>query len=117
MSVRAIVFIADALQGGSVILTKENLIIDMYMFNPIVLDSFDLEKGAIGKVTELVWEGSNLVAEIELKPRLEGAYMKSYPAIGVSYNNKEILSVSLCVQRNVDERIKTLEGQNKQNFE
>lgn len=114
MKVRAIVFIADELQGGdSEILTKVSLNIKSYMLNPVVLEDYNFTSPPIGKVTDLTWEGNKLIADIELKPELNDSFMKRWPAIGYTCKNRELMAISLCDVGNVDKRIKTLEEQVK----
>jgi len=114
MKVRAVVFIADKLQGGDKIITKESLETKYYLLNPIVLENFDWTNPPIGKVTDLTWEGNKLIADIELKSE-KNHFLASYPVIAYKYTQRttELMSISLCPLENTDKRIKTLEEQTK----
>ena len=97
MKVRAVVFIADELQGGdSEILTKESLKISQYMLNPVVFKNY-YNVNPIGRVSNLIWEGDKLIADIELIPGSEELFLKSYPAIG--YMQDKGINVYCSMQR------------------
>lgn len=55
---------------------------------------------------------SDLINQIETVVE-EEIFLKSWPAIGYICKNKELMTISLCPVRNIDERIKTLEEQIK----